>query len=183
MYPNIFNIDHLFCSLSKEQERHIFGYVGLLSSENIDSLINEVETTLDGHVDSRVAKKRIFSILLESLQNLSAYIEQDGIDEFRDALVCVNRDDESYYVYVGNFIMKRHYPSIESRIKIINALTNEQLRQLYRSILDYGSVTKTGGAGLGFIDVAKRSDEVVLHQYEDINEDIAFFTLKIVVAE
>ena len=62
---------------------------------------------------------------------------------------------------------------------MVNAIPKEDLGDLYRSVLDYGSVSNSGGAGLGFIDIARKSDSPLTYTLDKIDDNTYFFTLEI----
>ncbi len=183
MDTNTFDIQDTFNRLLRKG-RHIYGYLGELSGINFDTILENVESTLNTEVPDRKSRKKIFSVIIEGLQNLHAYFcEVCDLEGLNDIFICINKDGHLYHIYTGNFLLAEDFKGVESRIKIINALTKEQLRQLYRGVLEYGGASRTGGAGLGFIDLAKRSQEDLMYRYDKVDEEIAFFTLEVVVSE
>ena len=59
---------------------------------------------------------------------------------------------------------------------------NEELKELYRGILDVGTVTSGNGAGLGLIDLARKSGRKVSYNFEEIDDKFSFFTLMVTFA-
>ncbi|WP_425482535.1 DUF6272 family protein, partial [Fulvivirga aurantia] len=57
----------------------------------------------------------------------------------------------------GNYLLNKEIPGIRTRIEMVNAMSEEEVKELYRGILNFGGVSQGGGAGLGFVDLARRS--------------------------
>ena len=183
MYTHVFDIKSAYIGLLRKGQ-HIYGHLGELSKENFDLILEHVEHVLAVEVSSRKARKKIFNVIIESLQNLHDYIcDTCALEGLTDVFVCINKDAHAYHIYTGNFLMRKDFQGVESRIKMVNSLTKDQLRELYRGVLSYGEASESGGAGLGFIDLAKKSEEDLMYRCDKVDEKIAFFTLEIVVGE
>ena len=183
MSTSLFDIKDTYIGLVR-QGQHIYGHLGELSRANFDMILERVEKVLTAEVPAKKVRKKIFSVLIESLQNLHDYFcKACELEGLTDIFICINKDDHSYHIYTGNFLMKKDFAGVESRIKMLNSLTPEELRALYRGVLAYGGASETGRAGLGFIDLAKRSQADIVYRCDKVDEKIAFFTLEIVVGE
>lgn len=155
----------------------IFGFIGSADEMDVDKMIASAEKKL---ADALRLRKRLINILVESAQNLKLYhcraCAAAGNHEM--FLVAAKHTDRLFF-YTGNYILKSDFNTIESRIKMINGLPKEQLNGLYRGILDYGSISDEGGAGLGFIEIARKSDSPLNYELHKINDNTDFFTLEI----
>jgi len=58
-------------------------------------------------------------------------------------------------------------------------LNKEQLREYHRKMLDSENFSEKGTAGLGFIDIARKTDGNIKYEFHHLNEELAFFTLKV----
>jgi hypothetical protein len=56
------------------------------------------------------------------------------------------------------------------------------LKSLYKEIIKGGSgLTNKGGAGLGFVDMARKSGQKLEYEFEELGEGLSFFSLKTTV--
>ncbi|MEM6359248.1 MAG: DUF6272 family protein [Bacteroidota bacterium] len=156
---------------------HIFGFVGDVDKIDIDNMITFAERIL---ADNLRLKKRLINILVESAQNLKFYhCRACDSTESREVFIIAQKRTDKLLFQAGNYILKSDIYGIESRIKMVNAIPKEDLGDLYRSVLDYGSVSNSGGAGLGFIDIARKSDSPLTYTLDKIDDNTYFFTLEI----
>ncbi|HAS44562.1 MAG TPA: hypothetical protein DCS93_29050, partial [Microscillaceae bacterium] len=66
---------------------------------------------------------------------------------------------------------------IAEKINYVNGLTKEELRSLFREIVKIGELSDKGGAGLGFIDMVRKSGEKLLFDFQAVDEEVTFFSL------
>ncbi|QSE96743.1 SiaB family protein kinase [Fulvivirga lutea] len=161
-------------------EATVYSYLGHLDKKQLDDVLIHLEKSLSDSLPSKIAIKKIYNILVESLQNIFGYLEGNNENgNFLDAFVFVNKSDSCYHIATGNFMMRKDVRSIKSRIEIVNSLDRDELKDLYRGVLDIGGESQGGGAGLGFIDMAKRSSGELASEFIDVDDEHVFFILEL----
>ncbi len=173
-----FDIKHkyqLFISRST-----IYSFLGSITQNELDHIFERLEAALSNSLSSRLAVKKIYNILVEGVQNIFGYLKNKGADDYLlESFVFVNEVSDGYKIITGNFIRREDIKSIESRIQIVNCLDANELKDLYRGVLDVGGTSEGGGAGLGFIDMAKRSTGELIYNFDEVDDNHVFFTLEL----
>lgn len=169
-----------FKNLSNSEEL-LLAYQGNITDSLTNNLLALAENKLAMvEYNSRV-KKKVFNILVEVLQNI--YHNQDEIkdssESFQDIMVMVIKNSTSYEVISGNFIKQNNIEHLKKRIEEINQLSNDELRAKYRSKLDEGVFTETGRAGLGIMDMVRKSGQPLQFGFKSINDEYAYFSLQV----
>lgn len=169
-----------FKNLSDSEEL-LLAYQGNITDSLTNNLLALAENKLAMvEYNSRV-KKKVFNILVEVLQNI--YHNQDEIkdssESFQDIMVMVIKNSTSYEVISGNFIKQNNIEHLKKRIEEINQLSNDELRAKYRSKLDEGVFTETGRAGLGILDMVRKSGQPLQFGFKSINDEYAYFSLQV----
>lgn len=160
----------------------IYSYLGEVSQTGLDSILVSAEASLNKVELPTQATKKIFNILVEGLQNIFLYQKKNNQkDKLKNAFVLVNKAEDFCKIVVGNYICKNDTSGVKSRIEIVNNLDEAELKDLYRGVLDIGGKSEIGGAGLGFIDMAKRSSSQLISAFHPVNDDFVFFTLELEV--
>jgi len=59
----------------------------------------------------------------------------------------------------------------------VNNLSKEELNQLYKQKIKEGRLSEKGGAGLGFIDIARKTGQKLVYSFLKIDEEKSFFVL------
>lgn len=169
-----------FKNLSDSEEL-LLAYQGNITDSLTNNLLALAENKLAMvEYNSRI-KKKVFNILVEVLQNI--YHNQDEIkessDSFQEIMVMVVKNSTSYEVISGNFIKQNNTENLKKRIEEINQLSNDELRAKYRSKLDEGVFTETGRAGLGIMDMVRKSGQPLQFGFKSINDEYAYFSLQV----
>jgi hypothetical protein len=159
--------------------RTIYSYLGSLTQKELDHILERLEAALSNSLSSRLAIKKIYNILVEGVQNIFGYLRSKASDDYLlESFVFVNEVEGGYKIITGNFMRKQDIKSIESRIQIVNSLDANELKDLYRGVLDIGGTSEGGGAGLGFIDMAKKSTGELIYNFDEVDDKHVFFTLE-----
>ena len=70
---------------------------------------------------------------------------------------------------------------MKERLDKIKSLEKEELKDLYKFILNNQEFSKKGGGGLGLIDMAKRTNGRIEYKFTTYDENYSFFNLDIFV--
>ena len=79
----------------------------------------------------------------------------------------------------GNPIRKDNVAALRDNLDRINALDKDGLKDLYKDIIKNTTISDKGGAGLGFVDMARKSGEKLEFDFPETNSDYCFFCLKV----
>src|SRR5690554_7722289 len=90
----------------------------------------------------------------------------------------IAKQDDYYEVKTGNYIDRDKAKSLEQKIIEINKLNKEELREMCKSVLNHGQVSNKGTAGLGLIDIARKSGNKLEYAFLPIDDQFSFFCLK-----
>ncbi|MDQ3394580.1 MAG: SiaB family protein kinase [Bacteroidota bacterium] len=159
-------------------------YKGVVTFEIIDSVLNIISDRLDIIEENLVTRKKVYCILMESLQNLCNHIDYQENKFPYDSnciLLAVENDQGSYSINTGNFIPVKKVEELKNWIDKINNSSAEELKVLYNNVLTNNSYSTKGGGGLGFLDIARKSNNKLKYNFETIDESNCFFTLKITI--
>jgi hypothetical protein len=58
-------------------------------------------------------------------------------------------------------------------------MDKEQLKEYYQEVLNGGSMSEKGTAGLGMIDIARKSGNKLEYKFLPISDNMRFFSLNI----
>lgn len=169
-----------------EDDDVILSFKGVFTSELLTSILSILESKMLHLEIPPKKKRRVFNILVECFQNLYHHIElnggeEDATNEQKTALVMVRHDGEIFMVRTGNFIDKRLIPELQERLDKVNELDQDGLRDLYRETLSNDERSAKGTAGLGFIDIARKSKKKLEYAFVNVNDEISFFCLNVVI--
>lgn len=169
-----------------EDEHIILSFKGVFTAELLTSILNILESKMIRLEIPTKKKRRVFNILVECFQNLYHHIEELNEDkeaqlEKKTALVIVKYIDGDFIIKTGNYVNKELIPNLKEKLEAVNKLDQEGLRDLYRSNLQNEHRTAKGTAGLGLIDIARKSKKKLEYDFIDVNNNTEFFCLDVFV--
>jgi len=173
-----FNLKEYYTNLSKGDV--ILAYKGSITSDLINDILEAVEKKLEEvNADSRLRKK-IYNVLVESLQNLFHHIEMvhEGIEEELDpkfGILVIDRENEIYKITTGNFVNAKRIKFLKEKIDKINSLTKDELKDMYKFILNHQRLSAKGGGGLGLVDIARKSGNKLEYAFYNYSDNYYFF--------
>lgn len=163
--------------------KSIVFFQGPLQFGTIAMLLSEFKMAAHDHSLSYRAYKKMISIMIEALENVYRYTsltygDQDAPSGCTTSFQ-INLRDNGLELITRNPVRKEDMASLRNRIDHVNRHNRAELKQLYRDTITNGKFTMSGGAGLGFIEMAKASGSSLQYQFEDFSEECVLYTLKV----
>jgi hypothetical protein len=87
--------------------------------------------------------------------------------------------DNKFFVISGNIVSMQSEKDLREKLDHLNTLDNKELRTMYKHIIQNTEFTEKGGAGLGFIDIMRKSQSKLNYHFTPINAIHSFFTFKV----
>jgi len=152
-------------------------YRGEFSQSISHHILSLAEKNIDKFGMPSKIKKRVFHIMVESIQNITRHQEAPEDAPEATAIFGIQKRGPWYYVTTGNVIEKVKVSDLEGKLQKVNSLEQDELTQFYREILSDGKISTKGGAGLGLIEMARKSGNKLHYDFRNINKDLSFFYL------
>ena len=159
----------------------ILANCGNLSEDNVDSILNFIEDKLEKDGERKGLIKKVFSIAVESLQNIRIHGTDDR-EGVRASFIVIGKEQDGYQIWVGNLTANKIVGEIKTNISKIKDLKPNAIRKIYLNSLSFGKLTERGGGGLGLITIALKSDNNMQFVFEKINENLTLFNMNIKVS-
>lgn len=178
-----FNINECFKKMNEGEV--ILSYKGSITADLITNVLGLIEIKLDDTVEKPNIRKRVYNVLVESLQNLFHHVDEpdDSLKSYGNnyGIFVISDVTNGYLISTGNFIKNDRQSNLKERIDKINSLTKDELKEYYKFILNSQKFTEKGGGGLGLIDIAKRAGKNLEYNFYNFNDKFSFFSLSIYV--
>ncbi len=160
-------------------------YEGEITHQITKAFTSLAENKMDSYSEDASMKKKVFHVMVECLQNLSKHAEEtvaeDGTNFAGNGIFIVGRlDDENqgYQILTGNAVEKTKVVELKALLEKINQLDKDGLKELFKKQMREGSLSEKGGAGLGLIDIARKTGEKLEYNFIDIDDNNSFFLLR-----
>ncbi|MDF1574939.1 MAG: SiaB family protein kinase [Bacteroidales bacterium] len=163
--------------------KSILSYQGPLSFSTIDWLLSEFKMAAQDHDLSFKTYKKMISVLIEALENISKYNDQVRCNGEKASGFCpslqISVDDSEIEMETSNPVKNKDVNPLKERIDQVNSHDSVALKELYRSIMANGEFTPKGGAGLGFIEMAKTSGSKLEYVFENLEKGYSLYTFRV----
>jgi hypothetical protein len=150
-------------------------HFGDLNQDLVNSLTLNVEEMMVSAGDRKPLIKRVFSILIEGLQNI--LIHGETTDEGQPALLIVASNESRYRVVLGNVAVPEDKDKLVGYLNKLNGMDDDAVKSYYLEILNNGLISSKGGAGLGFITMRMKSKDTLHYAFDDCGDGQLFFTI------
>ena len=162
----------------------ILVYQGDFTKETTKSILTMAERSLETSEEDPAIKRKVFNVMVELLQNIVKHNDEwvhAGIAS-HNAIFLVGREAHRYTVMTGNPVRKKVVGRLKANLERINALDKDGLKDLYKEIIQGTKLSEKGGAGLGFLDMARKSGEKLSFDFPEMSETHSFFCMKVNVS-
>jgi len=152
-------------------------FEGQVTHQVMKALSGLVEEQLDEVEDDRVLR-RVYHVMVESLQNINRHAEEYielGHPYPGVGLILVAKTDERFQVTTGNIVENSHAGDISNFLGKLNNMNPDALDDLYKQQMREGILSTKGGAGLGFVDIRRKTGNPLDYSFVRIDDQTSFF--------
>ncbi len=160
----------------------IFCYSGYMTEDVLLGLGKAIKQKMVMDDEDKETAKAVFSIFVEQVQNVIRYSAEketkDDVAELRYGVLTVGRQDNKVFVTCGNVIRNEDRERLKKNLTNIQKMNKDELKKLWKDTLRGKIPDGSKGAGVGFIDIARRTCQGFEFDFSEVDEEISFFTLK-----
>ncbi|HRW62326.1 MAG TPA: SiaB family protein kinase [Bacteroidales bacterium] len=153
-------------------------YNGRFSDEITNKLIELSEYNINNIDALSKMKKKASFLMAECFQNIIRHGESTDKQEEKvvnEGFFLTKNWQGIYYITSGNLIDNKKIENLERQLQKVNSLDKEELKVLYREVLENQEISDKGGAGLGLIEMARKSGQKLEYKFEDFNSQYSLF--------
>ena len=170
---NLRLLDELCKSLCRDDMNLI--YSGDFSDDITDKVIGLGGKP--GPSDEKAGKlhRKTGFLIAECFQNIVRHHEA----AVEDGFFMVRHRDGSMIVTSGNAVAKNSAGTLADTLDHLNSLSQAELKELYLRSLTDNSMSNKGGAGLGLIEMARKSGNKLKFSFDDSGPDHSYFYFRL----
>jgi len=174
------SLDFVYDFYVKMKRNNInLAYEGEITHSITKAFTSLAETNMAREEDASSVQKKVFHVMVECLQNISKHSESTPNETAKDGrgIFMVSKAATEYNVTTGNIIKNENVEKLRSILENINKQDKDGLNKLYKQQMREGKISSRGGAGLGFIDIARKTGQKLLYSFLSIDSTNSFFVL------
>ncbi len=166
--------------VTTDTTEEIMCFTGEITEDTLSDLLPELEEKLQGQPLSK--RKKVVNVFVELIQNQFHYFcAEDDLEGFPYYVRCFY-DQTDIVLETKNIVRIGHKEYLESIIDCVNTLSKEGLIQKYRDQLASQKIdSKEKGAGLGLMDIVRKSGEKLLCSFEKYDSGHEYFIVRATV--
>ncbi|NJL12044.1 MAG: hypothetical protein HC913_02900 [Microscillaceae bacterium] len=154
-----------------------------LNQEAILKILNDLETQMDGFGEKLKITRKAFNVVTEALQNIAKYASPSPDEEVNPCFV-LDRQADKYQIASGNLVEASRVEALRQRLEGLNQLDWYGKQQAYKDAIR-GNLKNPSrdrnSAGLGFIEMARKSEQPLQFEFVPLDYRHQYFLLKITI--
>lgn len=160
-------------------EHAVLVYSGEFNQDIVKSMLTYAEGKLDATGVDDLVKKKMFNVMVEMLQNITKHQFTELESQSVQPCFVLIEEPEHFNVVTGNPIEFTKIPVVTERIDKVNDMNADELKEYYKQARLNSRISEVGGAGLGFIDMARKSENKLEYGILEMDsKNYKYFSLK-----
>ncbi|MBM7559525.1 SiaB family protein kinase [Marinitoga litoralis] len=159
----------------------IMSFIGPFSQGIIEEIGKALREYMKKDKNLNAPENNIFSVFIEQSQNIKNYEKILTEDEkkhfFSESILLIGKSEQKYFICSGNIIKKEDVENLKDYINNINSLSKDEIKLLYKRKLKENIKSDNNGAGLGFLEIAKRTSDKIKYDFIKLDEKYYYFIL------
>ena len=158
----------------------MFSYRGGISHEVMLALLAMTEKKLEMEGSDQSMRNKVFNVLVECMQNITMQCENDTSG--KAPIFMIGRNCKGYCIYSGSPVKSDKVMSIKNSLLKINTMSKDELKEFHRIWLQSIKNSTSGDVSLGLIDIARKTGNKLEFEFEPINSDHYYFSLRTAIS-
>ncbi|MEW6468146.1 MAG: SiaB family protein kinase [Bacteroidota bacterium] len=149
-------------------------YRGNFNPQLSDRILALAETNMNITGESQKTQKRVYFVMVESLQNITRHQDTKAEDDNTGFFV-VQSSGKEHRIATGNVIDSDQVDALRGKLEMVNSLDQDTLKSYYKEMLSTTRLSEKGGAGLGLIEMARKTGNKLAFDFQSISDHLAYF--------
>jgi hypothetical protein len=169
-----------------QEEGIMFAYSGYVTEPVLHGVGEALKRQLEIQDTDTKTVRSVFAIFVEQMQNMIRYSaerlqaagEIETPLELRYGVLTIGQENGGYVVNAGNLVLRDDVERMRGRLSAVSAMDKEQLKVAYKEQLKAGPDEHSKGAGIGFIEIARRASKPIEFDFMEAANGYVFFALR-----
>jgi hypothetical protein len=165
----------------------IFCFSGPTSQAIVEGVGEALKQKMEIEETAGNTARNLFSVFVEQMQNVIHYSAESvsgpekEAAELRYGIVIVGQEDDGFYVLSGNYIDKAQADEIGGKLRAIQKMSKEEMKAYFKEQRRKEPDPLSKGAGLGFIETARKASKPITFAIDPVDDTYCFFTIKAII--
>jgi Family of unknown function (DUF6272) len=175
----------------------MFAYCGYVTEPVLSGVGDALKQRLVIEDTDTKTVRSVFAVFVEQMQNIIRYSAEKGASpsaangepgagagaasELRYGIMTIGREADGFVVKAGNLVDKSDVERLRARLEQIRSADRDTLKAMYKETLKAEPEAGSKGAGVGFIEIARRATRPIAFDFAEVDDQFAFFALEAVI--
>ena len=168
---------------SMNREGVVLYFNGPISQSVVESIGEMMRRKMACEEEGMQTARKVFAVLVEQMQNIINYSVDACRSEAEGNLgmgqIMVGRREEGFFVSCGNAVDREMEARIRGMIDAVNGMDREELKAYYRRQRRAEPDEMSRGAGLGFIEMARKASRPLDYRFTPIDASTSFLAVTV----
>ncbi len=169
-----------------KEEGIIFSFSGPVSQSLLEGIGQTLRQKMTLEETSTSVTHKVFSIFVEVMQNVINYSAEKGPggedeQDLKFGILIIGKRDEHFYIQCGNYITQDQKDPLTDKLAKIQAMDKDELKKYYKEQRRKEADEGSKGAGLGFIEMARKASQPIDFDLVPASSGKFFFVVTAVV--
>ncbi|HHP7240676.1 MAG TPA: SiaB family protein kinase [Cyclobacteriaceae bacterium] len=151
---------------------------GSISFDLISIILDSLEEAVQNLEEDKKVRKKFNQTLVESFQNLGHHATKEPHLLNSEMIMVVSRK-YFYKIITGNLIENDAVGDMRKNLEEINSMDAQQLRAYYKQVMSETGFSDKGTAGLGFIDMARKTGQKLVYEFYKMDDKYSYFSFEV----
>jgi hypothetical protein len=157
---------------------------GHITSGIGEEVLSITESKLTEEDVDSAFRRKVFNIMVESLENVSKYNPgREPEEKYGMPVAIVGLKDERFLLTTGNLVLNSEVDDLKKKLDYINSYDKAGLKELFFASLSGQSIETDSTGNMGLISMARKSGSKLNYQFQRVNETYSYFMLTVRVEE
>lgn len=158
-----------------EKDHLTFLFQGSYNDDMTEGILELTEYNLENFEGLTKLKKKISFLIVECFQNIVRHGEVGVEYEIPEGVFITRNIGDINYIASINYLNNSVVKPLRKTLNRLKSLTKDELKSVYLDTLVNSNVTEKGGAGLGLIELARKSTYPLSFEFEKVDENLSAF--------
>lgn len=164
----------------------IISFSGKFYQGIIEELGEAIKKRMEDEETPKNDMYNIFSIFIEQSQNIRNYIVmKKNSNKYNkietSGILSISKNEFGYCISSGNIVENEDINVLTEKLDLIKTMNKDELRKFYKSELKKEPSKDSLGAGVGLIDIARKSSKSLEYSFKELDDNLSFFQLQAIV--
>lgn len=148
---------------------------------NDDLTFELMEIQSMGSGEKKSIRKRLSYLVAECFQNIIRHgVNEDEKEALANSPILISRNiEKQHFITTINTIVNDQIEPLKTMLDNLSELNHEEIEATFYKALDSNQISDKGGAGIGLIDMARKTQNKLEYRFEELNDSTSLFYLQL----